>query len=158
MLCGVLPYHSNLIALGMIQFFILYHISPKSQYNNLINNCKYFWSKTQEDFFFLLIKLILSPGIFPLKIQILPLNKLCIKGEIYNARNRNRQTHRWPRPGRHSKGNTQNSQNQRGRPLADNIDTGLSFRECHSGYCRKTTYQSISQAVRVLSPGGFCSF
>ena len=40
-------------------------------------------------------------------------------------------------------------------PLIDNIDRGLSFRECNKGYCRKTTYWGMSKAVRVVSPGGF---
>ena len=66
-------------------------------------------------FFDLLIKLILSPGIFPLKIQILPLNKLCIKGEINHARNWNSEKDRRPRQGRHTKGNSPHTQDKRGR-------------------------------------------
>ena len=38
-------------------------------------------------------------------------------------------------------------------PLIDNIDRGLSFRECNKGYCGKVTYQGMRKAVRVVKSG-----
>ena len=78
-------------------------------------------------FFDLLIKLILSPGIFPLKIQILPLNKLCIKGEINHARNRYSKKNRRPRTCRYTQGDKADTQDTRGRPVTDNTSQDYRF-------------------------------
>ena len=61
----------------------------------------------------------------------------------------NSQTDRRPRACRHTQGNTQNAQDTRGRPLADNIDTRTQLYYGDQRYSGKITYRGMRKAVRV---------